>query len=105
MCMPTKNDWQELINKDNCTWNRETKGGKAGYRVTGPNGRSIFLPTAGYRDGTSVKTNYGYYWMSSLSSDITQARSCAILSEENITQNKSDRRYGLIVRPVRKVRK
>ena len=58
--LPTKEQWLEL--KDNCNW----KWTGSGYKVTGPNGNSIFLPAAGYRDGTEVYyvgTN-GYYWSS-----------------------------------------
>lgn len=100
--MPTRTDWQEL--KDICEVSLETKGGKAGCRVTGPNGRSIFLPAAGYRGGTSVTiNNNGYYWTSSLS-DIQKAHSIAIISG-NISSITDERRYGEPVRPVRKVRK
>ena len=45
--MPSKAQWRELISECEWTW---VKGKNAGYRVTGPNGRSIFLPAAGYRD-------------------------------------------------------
>ena len=48
--MPTKDEFQELIDK--CTWTWTTQDGNEGYKVTGPNGNSIFLPAAGYRNGT-----------------------------------------------------
>ncbi len=40
--------------------------GKNGYRVTGSNGNSIFLPAVGYRYGSSLSSvgSYGYYWSS-----------------------------------------
>ena len=44
--MPTKTEMQELI--DECTWKRITHGGEEGYKVTGPNGNSIFLPFVGF---------------------------------------------------------
>ena len=55
--MPTTKQIQELIDK--CTWEFEGTG----YRVTGPNGNSIFLPAAGYRYGGKVygNGNAGYY--------------------------------------------
>ena len=52
--LPTKEQWEALINKDNCTWEWKTGysfGGKTmnGYLVTDKkNGNSIFLPAAGY---------------------------------------------------------
>ena len=61
---PTKSEWEEL--KSNCAWTWTTKDGVNGYKVVGSNGNSIFLPAAGYRDGSSL--NYvgskGNYWSS-----------------------------------------
>ena len=62
--MPTYEEMEELYN--NCTWTWTTQSGVTGYRVTGSNGNSIFLPAAGYCDGTS---RYGVgesgdYWSS-----------------------------------------
>ena len=64
--MPTLSEQQELRN--NCTWTWTTLNGVKGYRVTGPNGNSIFLPAACYRVGTEVigQGFYGDYWSSSL---------------------------------------
>ena len=65
--MPTKAEQAEL--KNNCTWTWTTQNGVDGYKVTSKtNGNSIFLPAAGFRDGTSVYNvgSYGYYWSSSL---------------------------------------
>ena len=63
--MPTTEEQRELLN--NCTWTRATQNGVNGYKVTGPNGNSIFLPAAGYRYGTDVynRGDYGYFWSSS----------------------------------------
>ena len=67
--MPTRAEQQELINNCTCTWT--TLNGVNGYRVTGPNGNSIFLPAAGYRRDTEVRNqgSSGYYWSSSLGSN------------------------------------
>ena len=67
--MPTFDEQKELLNK--CTWTWTTLNGVNGYKVTGPNGNSIFLPAAGYRLGTEVynRGSYGFYWSSSLYSD------------------------------------
>ena len=42
--MPTQTEMDEL--KTECTWTWTTQHGVNGYRVTGPNGKSIFLPAA-----------------------------------------------------------
>ena len=62
--LPTKSELEELKNK--CKWTWTTQGGHKGYKVTGPNGNSIFLPAAGWRDGspTNFIGVYGYYWSS-----------------------------------------
>ena len=61
---PTKSEWEEL--KSNCAWTWTTKDGVKGYEVVGSNGNSIFLPAAGYRDGSSLSAvgNAGGYWSS-----------------------------------------
>lgn len=41
--MPTKEDFEDLIK--NCNWDWKTIEGVQGALVTGPNGKSIFLPT------------------------------------------------------------
>ena len=67
--MPTKAEQGELLNK--CSWTWTAQNGVNGYKVTGPNGNSIFLPAAGYRDGSDVymSNDYGFYWLSSLPSN------------------------------------
>ena len=62
--MPTEEEMRELLN--NCTWTWTAPNGVNGYKVTGPNGNSVFLPAAGYRDGSSLDYagSYGDYWSS-----------------------------------------
>ena len=62
--LPTKTEMQELIDK--CTWTWITQNGVKGYKVTGPNGNSIFLPAAGHRSGSALYNagGYGCYWSS-----------------------------------------
>ena len=65
--MPTLDEIKELVIK--CNWQWTSLNGVDGYRVTGPNGNSIFLPAAGYRYGTELylRGANGLYWSSSLS--------------------------------------
>ena len=64
--LPTKAEFQELI--DRCSWTWTTYKGVNGYKVTGPNGNSIFLPVAGCRGGTELydRGSRGYYWSGTL---------------------------------------
>ena len=67
--MPTKDDFQELIN--NCTWSWITQNGVNGIEFTSSNGNRIFLPAAGYGSGSTLYEfgSAGFYW-SSTSYDI-----------------------------------
>ena len=103
--MPTKDEWTEL--KDRCTWTWTTQGEKKGYRVTGTNGKSIFLPAAGFRNGTSLYSagSRGYYWSSSLSTDYPSYAYLMSFNSGGVSpQNSIDRYYGFSVRPVRAAR-
>ena len=64
--MPTDSDMKEL--RDDCTWEVETRSGVSGYKVTGPNGNSIFLPFAGYYNGKDLisPNSEGNYWCSTM---------------------------------------
>ena len=59
--IPTKAEFEELKNK--CSWTWTTQNGVKGYKVTGTNGNSIFLPAAG-RINVSTPNgtgSFGYY--------------------------------------------
>lgn len=58
---PTKEEMKELIDK--CTWGPTTMDGEKGYRIKGPNGNWIFLPTT--RDSVYADLKWGYYWTAS----------------------------------------
>lgn len=63
--MPTVSEFEELVKK--CKWERETINGINGYRVTGPNGESIFFPAAGSNAPIyNQKQVDGSYWSSSI---------------------------------------
>ena len=98
--MPTDAEFDELCKK--CTWTWTSQGGHSGYKVTGPNGKSIFLPAAGLRDGSNRYDvgGYGLYWSSTLSSSYSNyARSLYFISSSHGTSN-SRRSCGRSVRPV-----
>ena len=63
--MPTYDELNELIG--NCIWTSTRQNSVKGYLVTGTTGNSIFLPAAGYRDGSAYNNigSFGYYWSSS----------------------------------------
>lgn len=60
--MPTHDELQELC--DRCRWTWVKNNGVEGFRVTGPNGNSIFLPVTGMKSNGELKFDdaRGYYW-------------------------------------------
>ena len=72
--MPTKEEWQELMN--NCTSVWISTNNVNGRLLTGPNGNTLFLPAAGYHKAGNLlnEGNLGHYWSSSL---YTNASYCA----------------------------
>ncbi len=97
---PTRNEMDELF--DNCTRAAVTQGGVAGYKFTGPNGNSIFLPANGYRDMEIVyDASTCYYWTSTLyTANEPYMAYSLIVSPENSYVNVSSRARGLLVRAV-----
>ncbi len=90
--MPTNTEFDELQKR--CSW--EWKDG--GYKVTGPNGNSIFLPAAGDLDGHAG--SYGYYWTSSFELDDDAPWFVIFASDDYDMGLLIDRYSGLSVRPV-----
>ena len=64
--MPTLGQFLELY--DNCTSQWTTRNGVNGYLLTGPNGKTLFLPAAGYRSDGSLyyAGSRGAYWLPTL---------------------------------------
>ena len=98
--LPTKAELTEL--KNNCTWTWTTQNGKTGYKVTGPNGNSIFLPAAGCRYGSSLVNagEYGYYWSSTPHESDSISAYRLYFNSSNQNAYWIYRRYGHSVRPV-----
>ena len=67
---PTKEEWEELL--DECTWENATKTNKNNetvidyWKVVGPNGNFIILPSAGWYNGDVWKDNVSGYQSASL---------------------------------------
>lgn len=97
--MPTVDELNELVNK--CTWTWTTLNGVNGYKVTGPNSNSIFLPAAGCRDGNNL--NYvgsgGYYW-SSRCGDVGRIADFLRLHQFDWSMYSDIRYYGYTIRAV-----
>lgn len=64
--IPSMNDWKELVTR--CKWTWTTLNSNNGFKVTGPNGKSIFLPADGQKDRSErYQTGQkGFYWSSDL---------------------------------------
>lgn len=78
--MPTKAEWQELIEK--CQWKKAKLYNTIGFTATGPNGNSIFLPTGiiFYGDNPIIISNY---WSSTpCEQDSLEAYTFSLYSDE-----------------------
>lgn len=98
--MPTLAEINELLN--NCSWKWTTQNGVNGYRVTGPNGNSVFVPAAGFRRGTSLNNegSSGYYWSSTPYESDSLHAYCLFFDSSDYDWGHSSRYNGLCVRPV-----
>lgn len=96
--LPTKKEVTELVNK--CKWEWIKQNGRPGYKVTGPNGKSIFLPAAGLRDGSAAPGmgSTGVYATSAGASDAKA--SCVKFDERGKSVSSEERRMGFSIRPV-----
>lgn len=100
--IPTKEDWEELINNTTAEWT--TVNGVNGLMLTASNGNSLFLPAAGSFNDTDliVPEIYGFYWSASLYMDSSDdAWSFSFVSDEHRIGSFGYRTDGQSVRPVR----
>ena len=68
--MPTKGEFEELMSK--CSWEWTSVNDINGCKVTGPNGKSIFLPAAGSyfaNEKLDSEGELGVYWSSTPETD------------------------------------
>lgn len=107
-CMPSDDQIEELINSSYTTTEWATINGVYGKKITSKtNGKTLFLPAAGYRGGgaaLSLAGSEGSYWARSLSrrkGDCYYACTLYFYSSNFGLGNDSYRFYGHSVRPVR----
>ena len=106
--MPTRAEMQELL--DRCTITNEIYNGVEGFRVTGPNGNSIFMPASGYKYLEAVKytsdnsqnKKCGFYWTSEAYNSGTSAYAYSFTmgTDGSRTVTRFARASGLVIRPV-----
>lgn len=103
--MPSKAQFEELINPNYTTTEWTELNGVQGRMITGKkNGESIFLPAAGFHNGTYTNSvgSEGYYWSRSLRAGSSNSAEDIIFSSGSIGTLYSSRSFGFSVRPVRK---
>ena len=106
--MPTSDEFRELLNSENCTWNwtsMNTSDGSSisGYKITSvKNGNSIFLPASGYRSGGYLidHGSKGKYWSSTLISSNSSFAYLFIFYSSFHNQASDYRCFGNTVRAV-----
>lgn len=69
--MPSADDTEELVKY--CKWTWINYRASTGYKITGPNGKSIFLPAKGWKEGPEIKYSgqHGIIWTSTPADDVT----------------------------------
>ena len=101
--MPTLEEVNELI--CNCTFTRSTLNGIVGDYAIGPNGNSIFLPSAGSRiaDSPNYESRRGNFWTSTRYGGSMESHAFYLECTESWggTQGSSIRDVGRSVRPVK----
>lgn len=100
--MPTYAEYKELI--DYCTWTWVTEDNVSGYKVTGPNGNSIFLPATGYFINEKIVKNSseGYYWSGEEYADKEYGYRLRFQKDGKPAVGPNFKEFGLVIRPVRK---
>ena len=98
--MPTKEEWQELLDNTTITWT--TQNGVNGRLFTAANGNSLFLPAAGYLYDSSLHLSGdgGYYWSSSLDTGYPDDAWRLGFLSSHYGMGDGSRLHGFTVRPV-----
>lgn len=104
--MPTKEIWEALNSLTNYSWDFTTHNSINGYSVkSNSTNQSIFLPAAGYIEGTQYQNSgqFAYYWSSSTTVYGTNAYSLQ-LGSSILTNSDQPREHGHSIRPVRLIK-
>ena len=99
--MPSPADIQELI--DNCSWSWVSKDNISGMEITGPNGNTIFIPSAGYAPDSEHYNINNHFWCLSSSIGNQVYRSASLFGEWTgrlELDNSELRSNGYSIRPV-----
>ena len=96
--MPTDTEFWELHEK--CIWEWTAMNDINGFKVTGPNGSSLFLPAAGSRPGRGIREagSRGYYWSSTPNGG--HFGNMMSFTSDAVSSGGSRRCSGLSIRPV-----
>ncbi|MBR4267532.1 MAG: hypothetical protein IKQ46_15940 [Bacteroidales bacterium] len=104
--MPDEDEFKELRNTDNCTWEwvKMENLNIAGYKITSKiNGNSIFLPAAGFMNDNTLSaagTN-GNYWSRSLYPNNPNCAQELIFFNTSFVHGVNRRCYGNTIRAVK----
>ena len=99
--MPTQAELNNLISQNTWTWG--TKEDKQGYWVENPTThKTIFMPAAGYREGTATKEREtgGHYWTASINQVTSDAANSLWFNSTEKGSTTNRRELGFVVRPV-----
>lgn len=101
---PSQAQFDELFNSQYTTTQWTTLNGVAGRRITSKkNGRSIFLPAGGWRNGTDLRDtgSFGIYWSRTLDKGNPTYAISPYVGSGEVGAGSRNRCSGRSVRPVR----
>ena len=98
--MPTIDEFEELFTECKKEWVEQD--GVAGYKLTGPNGNSIFLPAAGSRTQTTISGEgvNGYYLSGSINASDSKFAMAYGFDQNSYRRTTTPVYQALAIRPV-----
>ena len=100
--MPTIDEFEELFTECKKEWVEDTVNHVAGYKFTGPNGNSIFLPAAGTRTQGNVSGEglNGYYLSGSINATDNRFAMAYSFDQNSSRRTTTPVYQALAIRPV-----
>ena len=100
--MPTIDEFEELFTECKKEWVEDTGNHVAGYKFTGPNGNSIFLPAAGTRTQGNVSGEglNGYYLSGSINATDNRFAMAYSFDQNSARRTTTPVYQALAIRPV-----